>query len=116
VVVLVKAGHIRRQEAERVYRRAAGTGPRPTVQPRAEETSRPAVEKAAPPPARPAMASDDLTLIKGIGPARAAALQQAGITSYATLAGTATERLKELFPRVGLEGLEAWKAQARAFG
>jgi large subunit ribosomal protein L21 len=115
VVVVVKAIQIRRQEAEQVYRPAPETGPRPTVRQRAEATTRPAVKKAAPSPARPATANDDLTLIKGIGPARATKLQQAGITSYAALAGTVTERLKELFPRVSLEGLEDWKVQARTF-
>jgi large subunit ribosomal protein L21 len=112
VVVVVKAIQIRRQEAEQVYRPVPKTGPRPTVRQRAGETNRPAVKKAAPPPAKPATAKDDLTLIKGIGPARATKLQQAGITSYAALAGTATERLKELFPRASPEGLEDWKAQA----
>ncbi|HEX9922692.1 MAG TPA: helix-hairpin-helix domain-containing protein [Anaerolineae bacterium] len=106
VVVVVKAIQIRLQEAEQVYRPAPETGPRPTVRQRTEETNRS--------PAKPAMAKGDLTLIKGIGPARATKLQQAGITTYAALAGTATERLKEFFPRVSPEGLEDWKAQARA--
>jgi len=114
VVVVVKAIQIRLQETEQGYRPVPGTGPRPAVRQRPEETTRPAVKKTAPPPARPAAANDDLTLIKGIGPARATTLQEAGITSYAILAGTATEHLKELFPRVAPEGLEDWKAQARA--
>jgi predicted flap endonuclease-1-like 5' DNA nuclease len=114
-VVVVKAIQIRRQEAEQAHRRASRMGPRPTVRQRAEETTPPAVEKPTPPSGQPATTQDDLTLIKGIGPARATKLHQAGITSYATLAGTATERLKELFPRVGSAGIEDWKAQARAF-
>jgi predicted flap endonuclease-1-like 5' DNA nuclease len=113
--VLVKAILIRRQEAEQVYRRTPEPGPKPTIRQQTEETKPPTVKKTTPPPTKPAAVQDDLTLIKGIGPARATKLQQAGITSYAALAGTATERLKELFPRVGPDGLEDWQAQARAF-
>ena len=58
---------------------------------------------------------DNLALIKGIGEATAAALRQAGITDYGTLANTPPETLKEIVKQHGLRGGDyaAWVAEAR---
>lgn len=47
---------------------------------------------------RPAPVEDDLTQIDQIGPGRAKALREAGIRTFADLANTPIEQLKEMFP------------------
>lgn len=57
---------------------------------------------------------DDLTCIEGIGPKSSAALQDAGITTYAQLADTDTGALKDILQRAGVRVAvsETWKVQA----
>lgn len=47
------------------------------------------------------VAADDLTKIEGIGPKINELLQDAGIASYADLAGTSPERIKEILSEAG---------------
>ncbi|MGC8782558.1 MAG: helix-hairpin-helix domain-containing protein, partial [Anaerolineae bacterium] len=58
---------------------------------------------------------DDLKLIAGIGDKTAAALKEAGITTFEALAGTDPQRLAEITQEAGLRpgNYEAWIAQAR---
>jgi large subunit ribosomal protein L21 len=62
--------------------------------------SRPKTLPAAPPqPAQPpqrVQSPDDLVALRGIGPAFALRLQQAGIRTYADLAGLTPEKVAEL--------------------
>jgi large subunit ribosomal protein L21 len=53
----------------------------------------PAAAKAEAPAAAPAAASDDLTKLTGVGPAAAAKLNDAGITSFAALAALSDEQI-----------------------
>lgn len=67
--------------------------------------------------AGPAAAPDDLVVIDGIGPKIAAALAAGGVTTFAALADTSPERLRDLLAEHGLRfapTLETWPAQARA--
>lgn len=59
--------------------------------------------------------ADDLSIIEGIGPKRAEALNKAGITTFAALAGTDRARLEEIMTGAGLSlepGIETWPVQA----
>ena len=60
--------------------------------------------------------SDDLTRIEGIGPKIAGILAEAGITTYAALAATPVERLRELLdaagPRFRMHDPTTWPEQA----
>jgi predicted flap endonuclease-1-like 5' DNA nuclease len=60
--------------------------------------------------------ADDLTQIKGVGPKYAAALTAAGITTYAALAHTPTDRLKEIVDAPAWRQVDyaAWIVEARA--
>ena len=60
--------------------------------------------------------ADDLTQVKGIGPKYAASLNAAGITTYAALAHTRPDRLKEIVdaPAWRQVDYDAWIADARA--
>jgi predicted flap endonuclease-1-like 5' DNA nuclease len=63
---------------------------------------------------KPAPAEDDFTQIDQIGPGRATILQNAGIRSFADLANTPIEKLKELFPPPVTEDLlKAWLQKAK---
>jgi predicted flap endonuclease-1-like 5' DNA nuclease len=57
---------------------------------------------------------DDLTRIKGIGPTYQAALQRAGVTSFAQLAGLSPERIRQILgvPQWRKIEPEAWIEQA----
>ncbi len=76
----------------------------------AVEVEEPVVEEAAPEveavveevvaEAAP-VASDDLTKIEGIGPKIAEKLNEAGVNSYADLAGTDTDKIKEILAAAG---------------
>ena len=63
-------------------------------------------------PAKP----DDLTRIEGIGPKIAGLLQEAGITTFAQLAATDVEALRQILARAGrrfaMASPEAWPEQA----
>ena len=59
--------------------------------------------------------ADDLVIIEGIGPKRAAALVAAGITTFAELARTDKARLEEIMTGAGMSlepGIETWPMQA----
>ena len=60
--------------------------------------------------------ADDLTQVKGIGPKYAASLNAAGITTYAALAHTSPDRLKEIVDAPAWRQVDypAWIVEARA--
>ena len=69
----------------------------------------------APAPATP-RAADDLTRIEGIGPKISGLLREAGISTFAQLAMTTTERLEKIIADADLSALAdptTWPAQAR---
>jgi predicted flap endonuclease-1-like 5' DNA nuclease len=59
---------------------------------------------------------DDLTLIKGIGPAMARSLHDLGVTSFAQLAEANPEELRQRAEEAGLvlADPKSWREQARA--
>ncbi len=78
------------EEALRVSSRPAAAGPDQTLHAPVIQVETPATAlSAAPQP-------DDLKLIEGIGPKISGVLQAAGITTFAQLAGTEVERLKQI--------------------
>ena len=98
----------REPEAEVEVQAAEPSSP-PAPVPAAPE---PAPEPAAPPPA------DDLKRIEGIGPKISGVLQQAGISTFAQLADTEVERLRDILaasdPRLlRLADPTTWPEQAR---
>ncbi|MGQ9851320.1 MAG: DUF4332 domain-containing protein [Aggregatilineaceae bacterium] len=77
------------------------------------ETAPPAEPAAAAPSAE---AADDLTLIEGIGPKSAAALREAGITTFAQLAAMTPEQLEQMLNERGVRlvgSTATWPEQAR---
>lgn len=60
-------------------------------------------------PVASATAVDDLTRIKGIGPAFALRLQEAGIGTFAAVAATSPQRLREI------TGAAPWQADPQAW-
>jgi predicted flap endonuclease-1-like 5' DNA nuclease len=58
---------------------------------------------------------DDLTLVYGIGPARATRLREAGIVTFAALAAADEAQLREILAGVGPGGFDpsSWPRQAR---
>jgi hypothetical protein len=71
--------------------------------------------KAVPPEAEVATV-DDLTRIEGIGPKISSLLQEAGISSFAQLAGTSVDRLQKIIADAKLTALAdpaTWPAQAK---
>jgi predicted flap endonuclease-1-like 5' DNA nuclease len=79
--------------------------------------SSPSLKPAVPrPSARPAGAmKDDLERIRGIGPKVAVALKSAGVTTFARLASTDVDRLKQILRDARVRGMGAntWPEQAR---
>lgn len=70
---------------------------RPAVRATFAPATQPAEQPAAAKPAKAAKAeADDLEKIEGIGPKIAGVLRSAGITTFAQLAATDVERLKEI--------------------
>ena len=67
------------------------------------------IEEAA--PSEP----DDLTIVEGIGPKSSAALQNAGITTYAQLAATDIEAIKDILNKAGIRVAvsDTWTEQAQ---
>ena len=60
--------------------------------------------------------ADDLTRIEGIGPKISGLLREAGISTFAQLAGTGVDRLEQIIAEAGLTALanpSTWPAQAR---
>ncbi len=91
---------------------------------RPDRARRSAIEPSAGPP-RPApemaraalMGADDLTRIKGLGPKLAVALREAGVHSFAQVAGWSPEQAAAMDAKVGARGRalrDDWVAQARA--
>ena len=71
---------------------------------------------AAPAPVEAAQAADDLTKIEGIGPKINELLQEDGINTFADLAGTAPDAIKEILAAGGSQFAthdpETWPAQS----
>ncbi len=85
----------------------------PAVQP-AVTVSRAAPEPV--PPKKPDDRADDLTLLEGIGPKIAAALNAAGIKTYARLAALPPEEIERIVKAAGVRMVghaESWPRQAR---
>jgi predicted flap endonuclease-1-like 5' DNA nuclease len=98
-------------------------------QPAARPRTPPAGRRPSPPPTRAApqrertegpaareTAEDDLTLVYGIGPARAARLREAGIATFAALAVADAEQLRDILSGVGVgvanADVSSWPEQA----
>jgi predicted flap endonuclease-1-like 5' DNA nuclease len=93
---------------------AAGepASPKPAV---AEvEEAAPVVEVAAAAAVMEAPAPDDLTILEGIGPKVAGILNGAGITTFAQLAATEPEKVRQLLAANGLKFMDpsSWSEQA----
>lgn len=75
-----------------------------------------AVKAAAPAAAAPAAKNDDLKKIEGVGPAIEKLLHAAGITTFAGMAATAPEKIKEVLveagSRFGFHDPSTWPQQA----
>lgn len=84
----------------------------PTPPVAAQRATRPAGASSA--PGEATATADDLTAIKGIGPAYARRLSAAGIGSFSELAATPPERLREITKAGAAAKPEEWIAQARA--
>lgn len=72
----------------------------------------------AEPKIEPAVATDDLTRIVGIGPRLAASLAERGVTSFAQMAAWSDQEISEIDAALKLKGgvsRHAWVAQARRF-
>jgi len=82
--------------------------PVPEPEPVPRPTPRPVPEPVPRPTPRPV----DLTVINGIGQARRQVLVEAGIRTFADLAATPVERLRELFSNVAEEFLLEWRDEA----
>lgn len=89
--------------------RCLGAGPRER-----EPSDTPAGERTETAPAAGAgSAGDDLTAIKGIGLTTRNRLNRAGITTYARLAGTRPEQVREALGKSSRGAMvEAWISQA----
>ncbi len=74
------------------------------------------VATKAAPAKKPAPAGDELTKIEGIGPKISELLQEAGIATFADLAGTDPERIREMLAAAGgqfaTHDPETWPRQA----
>ena len=94
----------------RLYKVAGG---RPGIG-RATLPASPAADPVTLTPAAPAQPDDDLTRILGIGPARAARLRAAGLTTFAALAVADAEQLRDILAgvRVGAADMSSWPEQA----
>ncbi len=82
--------------------------------PAAEESAEPRAEL---PTTTEESSTDDLTRIKGIGPAYEQKLKEAGITTFAQLAALSDEQVEELEEKMKFRGRitrDAWREQARA--
>jgi predicted flap endonuclease-1-like 5' DNA nuclease len=87
------------------------------LRPRRDEADRlpyPSWKKEGKPGVSSPGREDNLEVIYGIGPAYARRLNEAGIRTYAGLAGTSPFRLAEIVgPRASLSDIAAWIGQAR---
>ncbi|WP_439635862.1 50S ribosomal protein L21 [Oceanicaulis sp.] len=85
----------------------------------AKKAAAPKAEKAAPKAKAAAAASDDLTQLTGVGPAYAAKLNEAGVTSFAQIAAWTDAEIEHLDGEIS--GLKTkaekgdWVAEAKGF-
>ncbi len=90
--------------------------PKPAEKPPAQEPEAETVPEpeSTPAPAEEAQEPDDLTRIEGIGPKVAGVLADAGITTYARLAETEIDALKDVLREAGLPFMNptTWPEQA----
>jgi large subunit ribosomal protein L21 len=109
----------RQQQKDRYQPTVVNRPPVPPAQPQTTPTPPPAepvaTEPVAPEPKpRTRRRKDDLTLINGIGPSYARALNAAGINTFAELAAQdAQELLSRLQLRTGVERVRDWIEQAK---
>ncbi len=80
-----------RRGSKKVEAAAAAPAPKKETKEVAAETVAEVIEEAIEAPA-----TEDLTIIEGIGPKIAEVLNAAGITTFATLAGTSAEQIREI--------------------
>lgn len=107
-----------RADIELVTRNAtsstAGAPATPAPKPKAAAPAPTAAKAASSEKTPPSTKSkDDLTEIKGIGPVYAKRLTEAGITTFAALAKTSPERLREVTDATAAADPDEWIAQAR---
>ena len=74
-----------------------------------KKTARPAGRAA-----KATLAADALTEIKGIGPVCAERLRQAGITTFADVAKTSADQLREVTHATSVANPDEWIEQAKA--
>ncbi len=91
---------------------------KPTAAEKAPAKTKPAAPKAA--TAKPATRSaprpvnkSDLTLVKGVGPATAKKMQEAGITSIDQIANPTEAEKEKLKAFSSMKGFETWPAEAK---
>ncbi len=71
------------------------------------------LQRITPEPRDPVFAPDNLKDLDLIGPAREATLNKAGIKSFADLAATSNERLREILPDVNEDLITGWIEEAK---
>jgi large subunit ribosomal protein L17 len=102
-------------EPAKKTRRSGGAGKAKAAT--ADEAITDAVIETVPAPKASATGADNLTLIEGIGPKAAEVLAAGGIDSFATLAATSAEKVKEILEaanaRVGHLDPTTWAQQAQ---
>lgn len=80
-------------------------------------SSRQAMSAAAPAAPKAASTQDDLTKVEGIGPKIAGLFKDAGINTFAELAATEVEKMKEILAAAGkryaIHNPETWAQQAQ---
>ena len=88
---------------------------KPKAEPKAEKAAAP--KKEAKKPATKKAAGDDLKKVEGIGPKIAELLTNAGVVTYADLAGSTVEQLKAILeeagPRYASKVPDTWPQQAQ---
>jgi large subunit ribosomal protein L17 len=101
-------------EPAKKTRRSGGKKATATTDEVATETAAPAPKAKA---AKAAKTGDDLTIVEGIGPKAAEVLVAAGITTFAELANTPADKVKEILmatdARVGHLDPTTWAQQAQ---
>ncbi len=105
----VKGGELKqwRKQAKEIRLKSAGPVVEEKPQPGAAE---PLAENEA---ASAPVATDDLAVIEGLGPARVRVLSESGIIDFRTLARASIIGLEKLFPEVAAADLLRWKQEAR---
>jgi large subunit ribosomal protein L17 len=85
----------------RKTRRAGKSKKAASAEEAAQKPAEASVSEATPAPKTKSKKADDLTKIEGIGPKAAEALQEAGITTFAKLAESTPEDIKEILEKSG---------------